>query len=101
MHLMVAALILRQRGQVQGSLEHFQKALQLNPHNANNLKQIARSLYVWVYVGRSSVCMFCCISPDRGFVSRLTVFRFLLSRHRAAIDIYNELIHAGVADWVC
>ena len=39
-----AGLVLRQRGQVQRSLEVFQAALQQSPASINILKQIARSL---------------------------------------------------------
>ena len=38
------ALILREQGDIQKSLELFQKTTQLNPENVNNLKQVARSL---------------------------------------------------------
>ncbi len=38
------ALILREEGDIQKSLELFQKATQLNPQNVSNLKQVARSL---------------------------------------------------------
>ena len=40
----VLALILREEGDIQKSLELFQKTTQLNPENVNNLKQVARSL---------------------------------------------------------
>ena len=39
-----AGMILRQRGQIGRSLEMFQAAMQVNPSNINNLKQVARSL---------------------------------------------------------
>lgn len=42
--LFYLALILREEGEIQKSLELFQKAMQLNPENVNNLKQVARSL---------------------------------------------------------
>ena len=41
-----AGLITRQEGDIQGSMELFQKAVRLNPNNAANIKQVARSLYV-------------------------------------------------------
>lgn len=39
-------LITRQEGDIQGSLELFQKAVRLNPNNPANIKQVARSLWV-------------------------------------------------------
>jgi Bardet-Biedl syndrome 4 protein len=41
-----AALIKRQRGEIQDSLQLFQAATCLNPNNINNLKQVGRSLYL-------------------------------------------------------
>lgn len=38
------ALILRQEGQIQESLDLFQRTVQINPQSADNLKQVARSL---------------------------------------------------------
>jgi hypothetical protein len=43
------ALIKRQQGQISESLQLFQAATYLNPHNVANLKQVGRSLYVFVY----------------------------------------------------
>lgn len=42
--LFVKALICRHRGKMQESLDLFQKAMYLNPHNHANAKQVARSL---------------------------------------------------------
>lgn len=42
----LAGLIKRKQGDVQGSLQLFQAATCLNPQNIENLKQVARSLYV-------------------------------------------------------
>ena len=42
----VKALIKRQRGRIQESLQLFQAATALNPHNVDNLKQVGRSLYL-------------------------------------------------------
>jgi len=39
------ALILRQEGQIQESLDLFQRTVQINPQSADNLKQVARSLF--------------------------------------------------------
>ncbi|XP_013408748.1 Bardet-Biedl syndrome 4 protein [Lingula anatina] len=64
----VQALILRQEGRIQESLELFQTCSLLNPNNADNLKQVARSL-------------------------------FLLARHKAAIDVYNEAAKISERDW--
>lgn len=44
--LYVKALILRQSGRIQESLQLFQAAACLNPENKENLKQVGRSLYL-------------------------------------------------------
>mmetsp|Transcript_19620 Transcript_19620/g.66758 ORF Transcript_19620/g.66758 Transcript_19620/m.66758 type:complete len:407 (+) Transcript_19620:25-1245(+) len=66
--LYVKALIKRQQGQIQESLQLFQAATALNPHNIANLKQVGRSLY-------------------------------LLGKHKAAIDVYEEAQRIGMDDW--
>lgn len=66
--LYIKALIKRQRGEIQESLQLFQAATCLNPRNTCNLKQVGRSLY-------------------------------LLGRHKAAIDVYNEAERIGAGDW--
>lgn len=62
------ALILRQEGKIQESLDLFQNCVYLNPQSADNLKQVARSL-------------------------------FLLARHKAAIDVYQEAAKFNQNDW--
>lgn len=42
----IKALIKRQRGEIPESLQLFQAATCLNPHNTANLKQVGRSLYL-------------------------------------------------------
>ncbi|WAR11557.1 BBS4-like protein [Mya arenaria] len=64
----VQALILRMEGRIQESLELFQTCALLNPGSGENLKQVARSL-------------------------------FLLARHKAAIDVYNEAEKLSMNDW--
>ncbi|KAL3860562.1 hypothetical protein ACJMK2_010675 [Sinanodonta woodiana] len=64
----VQAQILRQEGKIQESLELFQTCALLNPNSPDNLKQVARSL-------------------------------FLLARHKAAIDVYNEAARLNAHDW--
>eukprot|EP00899_Mesostigma_viride_P005871 jgi/Mesvir1/15285/Mv06500-RA.1 len=64
----VKALIKRQRGEIQESLQLFQAATCLNPASADNLKQVGRSLY-------------------------------LLGKHKAAIDVYEEAEKIGIQDW--
>merc|ERR1719261_1181593 len=64
----VKALIKRQEGQVQESLQLFQAATCINPHNVYNLKQVGRSLY-------------------------------LLGKHRAAIEVYDEAQKVSPDDW--
>lgn len=66
--LYVQALILRQEGQIQESLDLFQRTVQINPQSADNLKQVARSL-------------------------------FLLARHKAALEVYNEAAKLSSKDW--
>jgi len=64
----VKALIRRQEGQVQESLQLFQAATCINPRNVHNLKQVGRSLY-------------------------------LLGKHRAAIEVYDEAQRLSPDDW--
>jgi len=64
----VKALIKRQRGEIAESLQLFQAATCLNPHNICNLKQVGRSLY-------------------------------LLGKHKAALDVYEEAQRIGIDDW--
>ncbi|XP_021914608.1 Bardet-Biedl syndrome 4 protein isoform X2 [Zootermopsis nevadensis] len=42
----VQGLILRHEGKIQESLEYFQTCHTLNPRNVNNIKEVARSLYL-------------------------------------------------------
>ncbi|XP_076365084.1 Bardet-Biedl syndrome 4 isoform X1 [Tachypleus tridentatus] len=65
--LYVQALILRQEGKIQESLELFQTCSILNA-SGENLKQVGRSLY-------------------------------LLGRHSAAIDVYEEAVKLTPNDW--
>mmetsp|Transcript_19692 Transcript_19692/g.37527 ORF Transcript_19692/g.37527 Transcript_19692/m.37527 type:complete len:416 (+) Transcript_19692:40-1287(+) len=64
----VKALIKRQQGEIQQSLQLFQVATCMNPNNIANLKQVGRSLY-------------------------------LLGKHKAANDVYDEAQRLGVEDW--
>ncbi|XP_012867507.1 PREDICTED: Bardet-Biedl syndrome 4 protein isoform X2 [Dipodomys ordii] len=64
----VQALILRLEGNIQESLELFQKCAVLSPQCADNLKQVARSL-------------------------------FLLGKHKAATEVYNEAAKLNQKDW--
>ncbi|XP_019388831.1 PREDICTED: Bardet-Biedl syndrome 4 protein isoform X2 [Crocodylus porosus] len=64
----VQALIFRLEGKIQESLELFQTCSILNPQSADNLKQVARSL-------------------------------FLLGKHKAAIEVYNEAAKLNEKDW--
>ena len=48
----IKALIKRQRGEINESLQLFQAATCLNPHNIANLKQVGRSLYLLAPQGR-------------------------------------------------
>ncbi|XP_074088764.1 BBSome complex member BBS4 isoform X2 [Macrotis lagotis] len=64
----VQALLYRLEGNIQESLELFQSCAVLNPQNADNLKQVARSL-------------------------------FLLGKHKAAIEVYNEAAKLNQKDW--
>ena len=66
--LYVKALLLREEGEVQRSLELFQECTQLNQSSVINLKQVARSL-------------------------------FLLGRHKAALDVYQEALKLAPKDW--
>ncbi|TRY95998.1 hypothetical protein DNTS_002159 [Danionella cerebrum] len=64
----VQALIMRLEGKIQESLELFQSCAILNPKSSDNLKQVARSL-------------------------------FLLGKHKAAIEVYNEAARLNQKDW--
>ncbi|XP_055790834.1 Bardet-Biedl syndrome 4 protein isoform X1 [Salvelinus fontinalis] len=64
----VQALILRLEGKIQQSLDLFQSCAILNPGSSDNLKQVARSL-------------------------------FLLGKHKAAIEVYNEASQLNEKDW--
>ncbi|XP_056595650.1 Bardet-Biedl syndrome 4 protein isoform X2 [Triplophysa dalaica] len=64
----VQALIMRLEGKIQDSLELFQSCAILNPKSSDNLKQVARSL-------------------------------FLLGKHKAAIEVYNEAGRLNQKDW--
>ncbi|XP_053573290.1 Bardet-Biedl syndrome 4 protein [Bombina bombina] len=64
----VQALILRLEGRIQESLELFQTCAILNPTSSENLKQVARSL-------------------------------FLLGKHRASVEVYNEAARLNPKDW--
>ncbi|KAK3748672.1 hypothetical protein RRG08_000904 [Elysia crispata] len=64
----VQGLIMRQEGKIQESLDLFQTCALLNSQNPENLKQVARSL-------------------------------FLLARHKAAIEIYQQAAKICDNDW--
>ncbi|XP_061036078.1 Bardet-Biedl syndrome 4 protein isoform X2 [Eubalaena glacialis] len=64
----VQALIFRLEGNIQESLELFQTCTVLSPQSADNLKQVARSL-------------------------------FLLGKHKAATEVYNEAAKLNQKDW--
>ncbi|XP_052502516.1 Bardet-Biedl syndrome 4 protein isoform X2 [Budorcas taxicolor] len=64
----VQALIFRLEGNIQESLRLFQMCAFLSPQCADNLKQVARSL-------------------------------FLLGKHKAAIEVYNEAAKLNQKDW--
>uniref|UniRef100_A0A670JBI4 Uncharacterized protein n=1 Tax=Podarcis muralis TaxID=64176 RepID=A0A670JBI4_PODMU len=66
----VQALIFRLEGKIHESLELFQTCAILTPRSADNLKQVARSL-------------------------------FLLGKHKAAIEVYNDAAQYNEKDWVC
>ncbi|RUS77345.1 hypothetical protein EGW08_014899, partial [Elysia chlorotica] len=64
----VQGLIMRQEGKIQESLDLFQTCALLNSQNPENLKQVARSL-------------------------------FLLARHKAAIEVYQQATKICDNDW--
>ncbi|XP_061450896.1 Bardet-Biedl syndrome 4 protein isoform X2 [Rhineura floridana] len=64
----VQALIFRLEGKIHESLELFQTCAILSPRSADNLKQVARSL-------------------------------FLLGKHKAAIEVYNDAAQHNEKDW--
>ncbi|OUM64491.1 hypothetical protein PIROE2DRAFT_8727 [Piromyces sp. E2] len=66
--LYLKALILRQNGEIEESLEILRMVERLDPTNIVNIKQIGRSL-------------------------------FLLGKHRAAIEIYDDALKLAGKDW--
>ncbi|XP_058521413.1 Bardet-Biedl syndrome 4 protein isoform X2 [Ochotona princeps] len=64
----VQALIFRLEGNIQESLELFETCAVLSPQSVDNLKQVARSL-------------------------------FLVGRHKAAAEVYNEAAKLNQKDW--
>jgi len=66
--LYVQALILREEGSIQESLDLFQQCVEIDQSKASNLKQVARSL-------------------------------FLLGRHKAALEVYKEVLKLSPQDW--
>uniref|UniRef100_A0A452SCJ6 Bardet-Biedl syndrome 4 n=1 Tax=Ursus americanus TaxID=9643 RepID=A0A452SCJ6_URSAM len=68
----VQALIFRLEGNIQESLELFQTCAILSPQCADNLKQVKMYLFP----------------------------RFLLGKHKAAIEVYNEAAKLNQKDWV-
>lgn len=151
---LAAALILRLEGKIQQSLELFQSCAILNPSSADNLKQVARSLWVcrlqvlerinpsplanktdlketytaiadklqasygqnFLYYSREKLIhphFHCCrISTTAtqhavikmGFLLWIIVVysfhRFLLGKHKAAIEFYHEAARLNEKDWV-
>jgi len=66
--LYIKALILRQNGEIEKSLEILKLVEKLDPTNIINIKQIGRSL-------------------------------FLLGKHRAAIEVYDDALKLAGKDW--
>lgn len=52
----ILALLLREEGKIQESLELFQRTVQINANNVDNLKQVARSLYVENSLSYLTIC---------------------------------------------
>ncbi|ETE67133.1 Bardet-Biedl syndrome 4 protein-like protein, partial [Ophiophagus hannah] len=69
MAMLLPALIFRLEGKIHESLELFQTCAILRPRCADNLKQVARSL-------------------------------FLLGKHKAAIEVYNDAAQHNEKDWL-
>ena len=64
-------MILRNEGEIQNSLELFQACHMLNPSNPDNLKEVARNLYVFDLSLFRSVCV-------DGLSIRLIIIRLLV-----------------------
>lgn len=88
-------LIRRSEGKIQESLQLFQAATCLNPHNVSNLKQVGKSLCVSPPRECAEWATMCNISPHRPFPSA----SYLLAKHRAAIDVYEEALRIAPDDW--
>ena len=117
----LAALIKRHQGDIQESLRLFQAATLLNPHNPENLKQVARSLSVVdsqrmittslsglrgdggkprPHLVVSKLFSLPCdnvVIPHRGGGAGLS--RHLLGRHKNALDVFDEASKLSEEDW--
>lgn len=78
--LYIKGLIKRQHGEIAESLQLFQAAAVLNPQNPNFLKQVGRSLY------------------KKNMTSTHTC-RYLLGKHKDAIELYEEAAKYNQNDW--
>ncbi|RZF41512.1 hypothetical protein LSTR_LSTR000226 [Laodelphax striatellus] len=88
----VLGLILRREGKIQDSLECFQKCHVLNPKNVENIKQVARSLYLF---GRYQLAIEGYLEAEKRAESPDPVIYFNLECFikqddlKAAAEIYN------------
>ena len=98
-----AGLIKRQEGDILASLELFQKAVKLNKNNSAAVKQVARSLYVCIAhpLPTHSPTHSLTQSFTISLTSSLAIYsRYLLGRHKAALDTYTEALSLSPQEWV-
>jgi Bardet-Biedl syndrome 4 protein len=90
--LYIKALILRNQGKIEESLQTFQTALCINPLNVNNLKQVGRSLYL---LGRHKTALGIfdeaeeLASEDREIWHSKGMCYMYLKNHEQAVDCFN------------
>ena len=88
----ISALILRQEGRIQESLELFQTCTLLNPQSADNLKQVARSLWVICHSCCLTLCCMWSMGKNRRFFSMVKGDVKLLSNHQLQWTCYKLLL---------
>lgn len=88
-------LILRREGRIQDSLDSFQNSYSVNSTNVNNVRQIAKSLYVPETVVEKETK-----HEEKCLFIRTSTFRFLLGSHKRAVEAYIEAEKMSDApDW--
>ena len=85
----LTGLIKRQEGEISDSLELFQRAVTLAPNNPAAIKQVARSLYASHTLIHIHI-----------HTTLMHTHRFLLGRHKTALETYSEALTICPQEWV-